>query len=71
LSSDKKQQVKMMVYDFMGVLLQTKDLSVKQGTNVFSINTNQWKPGGYMIQFVTETGTINKKLLIQADGILR
>jgi hypothetical protein len=71
LSSDKKQQVKMMVYDFMGVLLQTKDLSVKQGTSVFSINTNQWKPGGYMIQLVTETGTINKKLLIQADGILR
>jgi hypothetical protein len=71
LSSDKKQQVKMMVYDFMGVLLQTKDLSVKQGTNVFSINTNQWKPGGYMIQLVSETGTINKKLLIQANGILR
>lgn len=71
LSSDKKQQVKMMVYDFTGVLLETRSYSLKQGTNVFSINTNQWKPGGYLVQLVTETQTINKKLLIQADAISR
>jgi hypothetical protein len=71
LSSDKRQELKMMVYDFTGRLVEGKEISLKQGTNVFSINTDQWKPGAYLIQLMTQTQTINKKLLIQADGILR
>jgi hypothetical protein len=71
LSSDKRQELKMMIYDFTGRLIEGKEISLKQGTNVFSINTDQWKPGAYVIQLMTQTQTINKKLLIQADGILR
>jgi hypothetical protein len=71
MTSDKRQELKMMVYDFAGRLIDSRELSLKQGTNVFSINTSQWKPGTYMVQLMTQTQTINKKLLIQADGILK
>jgi hypothetical protein len=71
MTSDKRQELKMMVYDFAGRLIDSRELALKQGTNVFSINTSQWKPGTYMVQLMTQTQTINKKLLIQADGILK
>jgi len=71
MTSDKRQELKMMVYDFAGRLIDSRELSLKQGTNVFSINTSQRKPGTYMVQLMTQTQTINKKLLIQADGILK
>jgi hypothetical protein len=71
LASDKKQEMKMMVYDFTGRLIETKEFSLKQGTNVFSIKTNQWKSGTYIMQLKTEGQTINKKLLIQTDGALK
>jgi len=66
MSSDKKQDLKMMVYNFGGVLIETRSLSLKQGTNVFSIDTDRWKPGTYVVQLVTENETIHKKLIIQS-----
>jgi hypothetical protein len=68
LTSDKKQEMKMMVYDFTGRLVEVKEFSLKQGTNVFSVNINQLKPGAYMVQLMTQSQTINKKLLIQAEN---
>ena len=65
MSSDKKQDLKMMVYDFAGALIEAKGLTLRQGSNVFSVNTGQWKPGAYLVQLITETGTIHKKLIIQ------
>jgi hypothetical protein len=71
LTSDKKQEMKMMVYDLTGRLVEAKELSMKAGTNVFSVNTGQWRPGTYMVQLITQTQTINRKLIIQADSIWR
>jgi hypothetical protein len=71
LTSDRKQEMKMMVYDLTGRLVDAKELSLKAGTNVFSINTGQWRPGTYMVQLMTQTQTNNKKLIIQADMIWR
>jgi hypothetical protein len=68
LTSDKKQEMKMMFYDFTGRLVEVKEFSLKQGTNVFSVNINQLKPGAYMVQLMTQSQTINKKLLIQAEN---
>jgi hypothetical protein len=67
MTSDKKQYLKMMVYDFAGVLVEAKILSLRQGSNVFSIATDRWKPGAYMVQLITETQTIHKKLIIQTQ----
>jgi hypothetical protein len=71
LTSDKKQEMKMRVYDLTGRLVDATELSLKTGTNVFSINTGQWRPGTYIVQLMTQTQTINKKLIIQADMIWR
>lgn len=71
LTSDEKQEMKMMVYDFTGRLIEGKDFTLKQGTNVFSINTSQWRTGTYVVQLMTQSQTINRKLLIRADGILK
>jgi hypothetical protein len=67
MTSDKKQDLKMMVYDFAGVLVEAKILSLRQGSNVFSIATDKWKPGAYMVQLTTENQTIHKKLVIQTQ----
>jgi hypothetical protein len=66
LSSDKKQELKMLVYDFTGVLIETKSFLLKQGTNVFPINTDSWKPGAYVVQLITGNQTIHKKLIVQS-----
>ena len=68
LSSDKRQDLKMLVYDFSGVLVEMKNFSLKQGTNVFSVNTDRWRPGAYIVQLITPTQTIHKKLVIQTHG---
>ena len=65
LSSDRKQEMKMMVYDFAGVLVESRSFSLRQGINVFPIDTGKWKQGAYVIQLITETQTIHKKLIIQ------
>jgi hypothetical protein len=71
LSSDKKQDAKMLVYNFTGALIETKNLMLNQGTNVFSIDTGKWKPGAYVVQLITQSQTIHKKLIIQAQGTVR
>jgi hypothetical protein len=68
MSSDKIQELKMLVYDFTGSLIENKTFSLRQGTNIFSIDTGRWKPGAYMVQLVTQNQTIHKKLIIQAQG---
>jgi Secretion system C-terminal sorting domain len=64
LSSDRKQDMKLMVYDFTGALVDTRSLPLKQGTNVFSINTLQWKEGVYVLQLTTMNRVIRKKLIV-------
>jgi Tol biopolymer transport system component len=71
LSSDKKQQLKMMVYDFTGRMVENKEFFLNQGNNVFSVNTSGMKSGTYMIQLITSTQTINQRLLIQANETIR
>lgn len=71
MSSDRKQDLKMKVYDFAGVLVEVKSMLLKQGANVFSIDTEKWKPGAYLIQLVTDGETIHKKLIIQTRSVTR
>lgn len=71
LSSDRNQEMKMVIYDFTGRLIEAREFTLRQGANVFSVNTGKWKPGTYMVQLLTQSQTINKKLLIQADAVLK
>jgi len=71
LFSTKKQQLKMLVYDFTGLLVEVKNLPLQQGTNVFSVETGKWKPGSYVVQLVTDNQTIHKKLIIQSQAMVK
>ena len=63
--------MKMVIYDFTGRLIEAREFTLRQGANVFSVNTGKWQPGTYMVQLLTQSQTINKKLLIQADAVLK
>lgn len=65
LSSDKSQDLKVAVYNFSGMLVEMKMLSLKQGSNVFTMATDKWQPGSYIVQLITQNQTIHKKLVIQ------
>jgi hypothetical protein len=67
MSSDKKQNLRMLVYNFAGGLIENKTFSLRQGTNVFTIETAKWKPGAYVVQLITPDQTTHKKLIIQSQ----
>jgi hypothetical protein len=68
MSSDKKQDLQVLVYDLSGVLIDRMNLSLNKGNNVFSISTEKWKSGSYVLQLVTSTETIHKKLIKQVQS---
>ena len=68
LSSDRKQDLKVMVYDLAGSLVDRREMTVYKGNNVFSIDTDKWKPGTYLVQLITPTQTIHKKLIKQMQS---
>jgi hypothetical protein len=68
MTSDKKQELKMLVYDFAGILIQANSFNLNQGANVFLIETDKWKPGTYVVQLITQSQTIHKKLIIQRQA---
>jgi hypothetical protein len=68
MTSDKKQELKMLVYDFAGILIQANSFNLNQGANVFLIETDKWKPGAYVVQLITQSQTIHKKLIIQRQA---
>jgi hypothetical protein len=57
-----------LVYDLSGVLIDRMNLSLNKGNNVFSISTEKWKSGSYVLQLVTSTETIHKKLIKQVQS---
>lgn len=71
VTSDKKQDLKILVYDLSGVLIETKTQLIKQGTNVFSMDITRWKQGAYMIQLITQNQTIHKKLIVQRHSAVK
>lgn len=68
ISSDKKQELKLLVFDFTGLLVERKELTISQGTNVFSLDTANWRPGPYIVQLITPAQTIHKKLVVQRQS---
>jgi len=68
LSSDRNQELKVKVYDLGGVLIDSREIIVNKGNNVFSIDTDKWKPGAYIVQLITPNQTIHKKLIKQVQG---
>ena len=71
MTSDKKQDVKMQVYNFAGALVESKSYPLIQGTNVFSINIENWKQGAYVVELLTANQTIHKKLIVQRQMQVR
>jgi len=65
MSSDKRQDLKVAVYNFSGMLIEMKMFSLKQGSNVFTMETDKWQPGSYIVQLITQNQTVHKKLVIQ------
>jgi len=68
LSSDRKQELKVMVYDLAGVLIDNREITISKGNNVFSIDTDKWKPGAYVVQLITPNQTIHRKLIKQRQS---
>ena len=71
LSSEGTQDMKLMVYDFTSALVETKSLTLKQGTNEFSINTQRWKDGAYVLQFTSNNRVISKKLIVNRMTLVK
>jgi hypothetical protein len=70
MSSDKNQDLKLLVYDLSGRVIESKIFSLKQGSNLFTVETSKWNPGAYMLQLSTQNQTVHKKLIVQR-GTLR
>jgi hypothetical protein len=68
LSSDKKQDVRVMVYDMSGSLIHQAKYPLNKGNNVFTMEANKWKPGTYIMQLVTPDLTIHKKVVKQLQS---
>ena len=68
LSSERKQELKVMIYDLAGVLIDKRAMTINKGNNVFSIDTDKWKPGAYVVQLITPNQTIHKKLIKQMQS---
>ena len=68
MSSDTKQDLQVFVYNLSGVLIDRMNLVLTKGNNVFSIDTQKWKPGSYVMQLVTPTETIHKKVIKQVQS---
>jgi hypothetical protein len=64
-SSSNEQAVNISISDVNGRVLKTITSTVKQGENKTTIQTSGFAPGVYFIRLVTETGTEEKKLIIQ------
>jgi hypothetical protein len=68
MSSDKMQDVKVLVYDISGSLIHQAKYPLNKGNNVFTMDTNKWKPGTYIMQLVTPDLTIHKKVVKQLQS---
>lgn len=71
LSSEKKQQLTVFVYALSGALVQNKSFMLKQGTNVFTMETEKWNPGAYLLELITPNQVIHKKLIIERGGTIK
>jgi hypothetical protein len=68
MSSDKMQDVKVLVYDISGSLIHEAKYPLNKGNNVFTMETIKWKPGAYIMQLVTSDLTIHKKVVKQLQS---
>jgi hypothetical protein len=70
LSSEKTQAMKLLVYDFTGAQVDIRSFTLKEGTNLFSVKTQNWKDGAYILQFMTDNRVIRKKLIVNRQTLL-
>jgi hypothetical protein len=71
LSSERNQNMKLTVYDLTGALVDAENFTLKQGTNVFSVNTLRWKDGAYVLQFTADNRVIRKKLIVNRLALVK
>ena len=64
-TSLRSQDVTVRVYNVIGELQIREDLTDFTGDYKKVINLNQYEKGVYMLEIVTDNGTINKKLILQ------
>lgn len=64
-SSSNEQVVNISISDVNGRVLKTINTTAAQGENKTTIQTSGFAPGVYFIRLATETGTEEKKLIIQ------
>ena len=61
LISEKSETFGIVVYDFLGREVLTKDNLV----NYSNLDVSDLFPGNYLIQFVTEKGTLSEHLILR------
>jgi hypothetical protein len=62
--------LKVLVYDVSGALVTKNTFFLNKGNNVFSIDTDAWKLGTYIVQLVTPNQTLHKKLIKQTESVV-
>ena len=63
--SDQQQSFTVTIVNILGEMLIREDLIEFIGEYKRAINLNQYEKGVYILEIVTEDGTINKKLILQ------
>ena len=58
------QQMELRVLDFSGALIQLRTFSMKQGENLFTLDTRALKAGAYILQVKTASGVHHQKILV-------
>jgi len=64
-TSEKAQDITVRVMNMLGEEMIKECVQQHKGEYVKSINLNQYNKGIYLLEIITNNGTINKKLILQ------
>ena len=64
-TSEEVQDFTLRVVNLLGEEIIKEDMQQFVGEYVKTINLNQYKKGVYLLEIITNNGTINKKLILQ------
>ena len=64
-TSEEVQDFTLRVVNLLGEWIVMEEIQQFDGEYVKKINLNQYKKGVYLLEIITNNGTINKKLILQ------
>ena len=64
-TSEEVQDITVRVMNMLGEEIIKEDMQKYEGEYVKSIDLNRYNKGVYLLEIITNNGTINKKLILQ------